>query len=122
MEARCVSLRNRKSAALESAEELRPNPGVGERGEGVDCTSSLTNDVLGEIISLLPTNKGASTQILACRSRHLWCSAPLDLDFRHLGCRRHRELGAYVSRILSSHRGPGRRLHAWADNVFVHPS
>ena len=99
--------------ALENAKELRPNPGVGDRGEGVDYISSLPNEVLGEIISLLPTNEGAHTRILARRWRHLWCSAPLNLDFRHVGCRRHRELGAYLSRILSSHRGPGRRLHAW---------
>jgi hypothetical protein len=119
MEARRASSRKRKSAALESAEEVQPNPAVGERGEGVDYISSLPNDVLGVIISLLPTNEGARTQILARRWRPLWCSAPLNLDFRYLGCRRHLELGAYVSRIISSHRGPGRRLHAWADDDAV---
>ena len=32
-------------------------------------------------------------------------------------CRiRSNELGHYVLRILNSHRGPGRRLHAWADD------
>ena len=61
MEARRASSRKRKSAALESAEELRPNPGVGEREEGVDYMSILPNEVLGEIISLLPTNEGART-------------------------------------------------------------
>jgi hypothetical protein len=119
MEARRASSRKRKSAALESAEELRPNPGVGACGEGVDCISSLPNEVLGEIISLLPTNEGARTQILARRWRPLWCSAPLNLDFRYLGRGRRirsNELGHYVLRILHSHRGPGRRLHAWADD------
>jgi hypothetical protein len=89
---------------------------VGARGEGVDCISSLPNEVLGEIISLLPTNEGARTQILARRWRPLWCSAPLNLDFRQVGWRRRQELGDYVSPILDSHRGPGRRLHAWADD------
>ena len=60
-----ASSRKRKSDALESAEELRPNPGVGERGEGVDYMSILPNEVLGEIISLLLTNEGARTRILA---------------------------------------------------------
>jgi hypothetical protein len=116
---RRASSRKRKSDALESAEELRPNPGVGARGEGVDCISSLPNEVLGEIISLLPTNEGARTQILSRRWRPLWCSAPLNLDFRHVGyvgLRRRQELGDYLSPILDSHRGPGRRLHAWANN------
>jgi hypothetical protein len=113
---RRASSRKRKSDALESAEELRPNPGVGARGEGVDCISSLPNEVLGEIISLLPTNEGARTQILARRWRPLWCSAPLNLDFRQVRWRRRQELGDYVSPILDSHRGPGRRLHAWANN------
>ena len=94
MEAGRASSRKMKSAALESAEELRPNLGVGARGEGMDCISNLPNEVLGEIISLLPTNEGARNQILARCWRPLWCSAPLNLDFRHVGCRRHRELGA----------------------------
>ena len=116
---RRASSRKRKSDALESAEELRPNPGVGGRGEGVDCISSLPNEVLGEIISLLPTNEGARTQILSRRWRPLWCSAPLNLDFRHVGyvgLHRRQELGDYLSPILDSHRGPGHRLHAWANN------
>ena len=118
METRASS-RKRKLAALESAEEQRPNPVVGARGEGVDYISRLPNEVLDEIISLLPTNDAACTQILARRWRPLWCSAPLNLDFRYLGRRRRirsEELGDYVSRILLSHRGPGRRLHAWADD------
>ena len=38
METRASS-RKRKLAALESAEEVRPNPVVGARGEGVDYIS-----------------------------------------------------------------------------------
>ena len=118
METRASS-RKMKLAVLESAEELRPNPGVGAREKGVDYISRLLNEVLGEIISLLPTNDAACTQILARRWRPLWCSAPLNLDFDHLrpGRRiRSKELGDRLSRILHSHRGPGRRLHAWAND------
>jgi hypothetical protein len=118
METRASS-RKRKLAALESAEELRPNPVVGAHEEGVDYINTMPNEVLGEIMSLLLTNDAVCTQILARRWRPLWCSAPLSLDFRYLGRRhliRSKELGDYVSRILHSHRGPGRRLHAWADD------
>ena len=58
---RRASSRKRESDALESAEELWPNPGMGEREEGVDYVSSLPNEVIGEIISLFPTNEGART-------------------------------------------------------------
>ena len=57
---RRASSRKRKLAALESAEELRHNPGVGVRGEGVDYINNMPDEVLGEIISLLPTNEGAA--------------------------------------------------------------
>lgn len=109
METRRASSRKRKLAALESAEELRHNPGMGVRGEGVDYINNISDEVLGKIISLLPTNEGARTQILAHRWRPLWCSAPLNLNIRHMGWRRRQELVDYVSTILDSHRGPGRR-------------
>ncbi|XP_045084049.1 putative F-box/LRR-repeat protein At4g13960 [Aegilops tauschii subsp. strangulata] len=128
MEAGGLSRKKRKPpAGVETADEApapaeteAPDPGVGEEDEGlVDHISSLPDAVLGDIISLLPTDEGARTQILAFKWRHLWLSAPLNLDCAVLltRCRNHAERAAgVVSRILSSHSGPGRRLRA--DNLY----
>ncbi|KAJ1267278.1 hypothetical protein BS78_07G044200 [Paspalum vaginatum] len=88
--------------------------GEGGRGEqeddddvGLDLISRLPDDVLGEVITLLPTKDGGRTQVLSRRWRLLWRSAPLNLEVR-LSTAMDKER---ASAILRSHRpGHARRL------------
>uniref|UniRef100_A0ACD5WPX9 Uncharacterized protein n=1 Tax=Avena sativa TaxID=4498 RepID=A0ACD5WPX9_AVESA len=94
------------TAAAGSAPKARESHGTG------DLISRLPDDILCVIISLLPTKEGGRTQALSRRWRHLWRSAPLNLEV----CTYFRSLfpsrvpPSVVSKVLSRHPGPARRF------------
>ena len=77
---------------------------------GLDFISSLRDDMLTVIISLLPIKYGARTIVLSRRWRLLWNFTPLDLIDTHELCHGyHKSLDA-SSKILGNHHGPTKGL------------
>ncbi|XP_034579036.2 putative F-box/LRR-repeat protein At4g15060 [Setaria viridis] len=73
-----------------------------------DFISGLPDGILCDIVTLLPTRDGARTQVLSSRWRHIWRSAPLNLDLPEP---LRRSPASDISRVLSAHPGPGRRFY-----------
>ena len=77
---------------------------------GLDFISSLPDDMLRVIISLLPIKYGARTTVLSRRWRPLWNSTPLDLIDTNELCHGYRKSLDAFSKILGSYLGPTRGL------------
>ncbi|CAD6226035.1 unnamed protein product [Miscanthus lutarioriparius] len=108
-----------EDAASTTAKKTKPDgidgqghPKIGSPagGQSFDSIDRLPDEVLGSIISLLPTKAGARIQILSRRWRPLWRAAPLNLDAGcDLTCQDRKQI-LFVSKILSDHPGPARRF------------
>ncbi|XP_047043764.1 F-box/FBD/LRR-repeat protein At1g51370-like [Lolium rigidum] len=98
---RAFSHSNMKAAAVCTAKEAKL--------EGIDLFSFLPDDMISTIISFLRTDDAVRTSALSRRWRHLWRSAPLNLDTDHIPGYCPEQIKV-VTKILSQHRGPIRRL------------
>ena len=77
---------------------------------GLDFISSLPDDMLRVIISLLPIKHGAHTTLLSQRWLPLWNSSSLDLIDTYELCHGYRISLDAFSKILDSHLGPTKGL------------
>ncbi|KAL6897382.1 hypothetical protein ACP4OV_007078 [Aristida adscensionis] len=88
-------------------------------GGGVDRLSDLPVDIVGDIVSLLPTKEAARTQLLSRHFSQIWARAPLNLDNLELPDDDEAFCSA-VSRILATHNGPGRVFRVPAHLLHDH--
>ncbi|KAL6615539.1 hypothetical protein ACP70R_037809 [Stipagrostis hirtigluma subsp. patula] len=87
------------------------SPGGGGGDGGPDLISRFPDEILGSIITLLPTEDGCRTQILSRRWRPLWRSAPFNLEAPFAGYPQNdgKQVAATLG-MLETHKGPVRRF------------
>ncbi|CAL5079763.1 unnamed protein product [Urochloa decumbens] len=81
--------------------------------QGPDLISRLPDELLGSVITLLPTKDGARTQILSRRWRPLWRAGPLNIEASVDGFHRDELLASVFVELLSTHdeAPPVRRFY-----------
>ncbi|CAL4966862.1 unnamed protein product [Urochloa decumbens] len=113
------SKRPRLAAAAEESGSQQPLPAGGGDPDDLDLISRLTDDLLLEIVKLLPTADGCRSQILSSRWRPLWPStSPSYKAVDYWGQEEDR-----VAANLRAHPGPIRRFSLrWFRGTFEdHP-
>ncbi|WVZ95056.1 hypothetical protein U9M48_040861 [Paspalum notatum var. saurae] len=113
--AAAVVVISRSIMEVESCRQ-QPTSGTGDHEHDADLISRLPDDVLGDVITLLPTNDGARTQLFSRRWRSLLRSAPLNLEGSVAGATDKHRLAA----ILRAHRCPARRVSITTTSELFH--
>ena len=105
--------------AANKRRRLKPKPHLAS----LDFISSLPNDMLLVIIGLLPTKSVVRTALLSRRWCPLWRCVPLNLTVDNCLCDGDCKRMAAISKILSSHPGPAKRLdiRMFSTNYKVQP-